>query len=74
MRYITRFLGTPGDWRMVPVIANGQPAAVVHLRGEDGAHREFGVAVLTTTPSGIARIVVFGDPGLSARFASSKAI
>jgi RNA polymerase sigma-70 factor, ECF subfamily len=73
MRYVTRFLGTPGDWRMVPVIANGQPAAVAYLRGEDGIHREFGVAVLTTTPTGIARIVVFGDPDLSARFTSSKA-
>ncbi|GAB2811954.1 sigma-70 family RNA polymerase sigma factor [Actinoallomurus bryophytorum] len=68
MRYVTRFLGTPGDWRMVPVVANGQPAAAAFLRGEDGTHRAFGLAVLTTTYAGIARITVFGDPGLAARF------
>jgi RNA polymerase sigma-70 factor (ECF subfamily) len=68
MRHIARFLGAPGDWRMVPVAANGQPAAAAYLRGDDGVHRAFGVAVLTTTPTGIARVVVFGDPGLTAGF------
>jgi RNA polymerase sigma-70 factor, ECF subfamily len=57
---------------MVPVTANGQPAAAACLRGDDGVHRAFGVAVLTTTPTGIAGIVVFGDPGLTAGFASSS--
>ena len=39
-----------------------------YLRGTDGVHRAFGLAVLTVTGTGIARIVVFGDPGLVTRF------
>ncbi|MFD9888714.1 sigma-70 family RNA polymerase sigma factor [Amycolatopsis sp. NPDC059027] len=67
--YLTRYaLGAPGDWRMLPVSANGQPAAVAYRLGEDGAHHVYGVAVLTTSPTGLARITVFGDPGLAARF------
>jgi RNA polymerase sigma-70 factor (ECF subfamily) len=64
----TQVLGSPGDWRMLPTSANGQPAVVAYLRGSDGAHHAFGAAVLTLTATGIARIVVFGDPGLVARF------
>lgn len=69
MRYITtQALGSPGDWRMVPTSANGQPAVVAYQRGSDGAHHALGVAVLDLTPEGIAGIVVFGDPGLAAKF------
>jgi hypothetical protein len=53
--------------------AGGLPAAAAYLRDEDGVHRPFGVAVLTTTPTGIARIVVFGGPGHVARFCPPKA-
>ena len=66
-------LGSPGDWRMVPAGANGQPAAVAYLR--DGAvHRSYGVLVLTAGPAedgcgaAVARITVFADPGLTAAF------
>ena len=48
--------------------ANGQPAAAAYLRGPDGVHRAFGIAVLTATATGISRIVVFGDPGEVTRF------
>ena len=61
-------LGSSGEWRMVPTSANGQPAAAAYRRGADGVHHAFGVAVLTTTVSGIARTAVFGDPGLVPRF------
>ena len=61
-------LGSPGDWRMVPVAANGQPAAAAYLRGGDGVYRAYGIVVLTVTTTGIARIVVFGDPGLFGAF------
>ncbi|MBO0682357.1 MAG: sigma-70 family RNA polymerase sigma factor [Candidatus Dormibacteraeota bacterium] len=60
-------LGSPGEWRMVATAANGQPAAAVYRRDAEGVHRAFGVAVLTTTPTGIARITLFGDPALVAR-------
>jgi RNA polymerase sigma-70 factor, ECF subfamily len=61
-------LGSPGEWRMIPTGANGQPAAVAYRRGSDGVHRAFGVAVLTVTAAGIARITLFGDPALVSRF------
>jgi RNA polymerase sigma-70 factor, ECF subfamily len=61
-------LGSPGDWRMLETAANGQPAAGAYLRGADGVHRAFAIAVLTPTASGIAGIVVFGDAGLFPRF------
>ena len=68
MRYVRQFFGAPGDWKMAATAANGQPAAAAYLRGTDGVHRAFGLAVLTVTGTGIARIVVFGDPGLVTRF------
>ena len=68
MRYVSRFFGAPGDWQMAATAANGQPAAATYLRGADGVHRAFGLAVLTVTATGISRIVVFGDPGLVTRF------
>ena len=68
MRYLSRFFGAPGDWQMAATAANGQPAAATYLRGADGVHRAFGLAVLTVTATGISRIVVFGDPGLVTRF------
>jgi RNA polymerase sigma-70 factor (ECF subfamily) len=60
----THVLGTPGDWRMLPTTANGQPAAVAYRRGPDGGLHAFGIAVLTVTATGISRIVVFGDAAL----------
>jgi RNA polymerase sigma-70 factor, ECF subfamily len=61
-------LGSPGDWRMIPVAANGQPAAAAYLRGGDGAYQAYAIVVLTVTSTGIAKIVVFGDPGLFPAF------
>ncbi|MCY1140819.1 sigma-70 family RNA polymerase sigma factor [Actinoplanes sp. Pm04-4] len=58
-------VGEPGDWQMEPVVANGQPAAVVHFRGEP-----MGVAVLDCRLDGIAAVTVFSDPGLVAHFRS----
>ncbi|WP_394831312.1 RNA polymerase subunit sigma-70 [Pendulispora rubella] len=65
-------LGAPGEWRMVPTAANGQPAVMAYRRGEDGAHHPFGIAVLTFRPSGISRIVVFGNPALVAKFEAAQ--
>jgi RNA polymerase sigma-70 factor, ECF subfamily len=59
----THVLGSPGDWRMVPIIANGQPAAAAYWHGEP-----FGIAVLMVSATGISRIVVFGDPSLITAF------
>jgi RNA polymerase sigma-70 factor, ECF subfamily len=61
-------VGAPGMWRMVPTAANGQPAAVAYVRGEDGVLRAFGMGVLWPTATGISRIVAIEDPGLAGRF------
>ncbi|MDT5244843.1 MAG: polymerase sigma-70 factor, subfamily [Mycobacterium sp.] len=66
--YLAGVVGVPGDWRMVAIAANGQPAAAAYRRDEDGVMRAFGIAALDVTASGIARIVVFGDPGLVTLF------
>ncbi|UWZ49739.1 RNA polymerase subunit sigma-70 [Dactylosporangium matsuzakiense] len=57
--YLAQVLGGPGDWHLAPTWMNGQPAAYVRYRGEP-----FGAAVLSTTATGIRRIVAFGLPGL----------
>jgi RNA polymerase sigma-70 factor, ECF subfamily len=68
LRYLAQVIGSPGDWRMVPTVANGQPAAIASY--QDSA---FGLGVLTVTPTGIARITVFGDSaGLEARFGQRR--
>jgi RNA polymerase sigma-70 factor (ECF subfamily) len=68
LRYLAHVIGSPGDWRMSPVLANGQPAAVAHYR--DSA---YGLGVLTVTQAGIARITVFdGGPDLAARFGFTR--
>jgi RNA polymerase sigma-70 factor (ECF subfamily) len=61
-------MGAAGDWRMLPTSANGQPAAAAYLRGSAGVHRAYGVALLTTSASRIARITVFAEPRLVERF------
>jgi len=66
--YLAEVVGVPGDWRMVAIAANGQPAAAAYRRDNDGVLRAFGIAALDVTASGIARIVVFGEPGLVTLF------
>ena len=64
-----QILGAPGDWRMSPSSANGQPAAAAYRRGPGGGARQpYGVVMLTATAGGITAIRSFGDPGLVARF------
>ncbi|WP_232668195.1 RNA polymerase subunit sigma-70 [Pseudonocardia sp. TRM90224] len=67
-------IGAPGAWRMLPTVANGQPAAAAYLIGDDGRHHAFGIGSLTITPAGIARIVAFGDAGLVQRFGFPPAV
>jgi len=66
--YLAGVVGVQGDWRMVPIGANGQPAVAAYRRDDDGVRRAFGIAVLDVTATGIARIVVYGDPGLVTLF------
>ena len=64
----SNFLTGPGRDRLVPVVANGQPAFAVYQREPDGTYHAHALQVLTVTPRGIARIVAFVDPGLFASF------
>jgi RNA polymerase sigma-70 factor, ECF subfamily len=66
--FLAGVVGVHGDWRMIAIAANGQPAAAAYRRDADGVLRAFGIATLDVTASGIARIVVFGDPGLVTLF------
>jgi RNA polymerase sigma-70 factor (ECF subfamily) len=65
----TYVLGTPGDWKMVAVTANDQPAALVYRRDAAGTMQPNGIVVLTATTAGVSRVVAFHhDPGLVAPF------
>ena len=61
-----------GQLRLVPVMANGQPAFAVYQREPDEGYHAHAVLVptVTATPAGtgIARIVAFQNPGLFASF------
>ena len=67
-------LGTPGDWRMIPTTANGQPAAAVYHRHPDGSLRAHGIVVLAPTATGISRVTEFHDPDLVGTFGFPPAL
>ena len=66
--FASQVLTGPGRLRMVPTTANGQLAAAAYRRGRDGVYHAHAVHLLSLTPTGIARIVVFLDPALFAGF------
>jgi len=75
LRYLAHVIGAPGDWRMTPVGANGQPAVAAYYRDGDGAYQALGIAVLGVSAAGISRITVFGDGAdLVARFGFPPAV
>jgi RNA polymerase sigma-70 factor (ECF subfamily) len=57
-----------GGFRMVPVMANGQPAFAAYTRGDNGSYHAHEVLLPTTSKTGIARIVVFLNPDLFRMF------
>jgi RNA polymerase sigma-70 factor, ECF subfamily len=63
-----RVLHAPGEYRMFPTIANGQPAAVAYRRNDDDVLAPFAIAVLSTDEMHITGITVFADPMLVQRF------
>ncbi len=60
-------LPRPGEFRMLPVAANGQPAFAAYMR-EDGRHRAHAIQVLTAGAGRISRIVSFNDAALFPAF------
>jgi RNA polymerase sigma-70 factor (ECF subfamily) len=61
---------SPGDMRMLPLIANGQPAAAMYMRAGPGVqvHVPFQLHVLDVHPDGVSRVVAFLDDTLFAKF------
>ncbi len=60
--------GGPGDLRLVPTEANGQPAFAMYLHGDDGDYHPFQLHVLTVTSSGVAHVTAFLGVRLFAAF------
>ncbi len=61
-------------FRMVPTLANGQPAVVAYQRAGDGRYEGHGVQVLTVIGARIARITAFNDPSLVPTFGLAPAL
>lgn len=67
---LTRGMGSRGDWRMVPVWANRQPAAATYVRGRgESTFRAFAVTLLRVDDGLITDISAFEVPGLFSAFA-----
>jgi RNA polymerase sigma-70 factor (ECF subfamily) len=67
--YLAAFaIGSPGDWRLTGLRANGQLGAAAYRRGPDGGYHQFAVVVLATTSTQLKRISLFTDPELFAVF------
>ncbi|MGB6576548.1 MAG: RNA polymerase subunit sigma-70, partial [Streptosporangiaceae bacterium] len=64
----SHLLTEPGQLRLVPVTANGQPAFGVYQREPSGAYHAHAVLMLTATTTGIARIIAFQNPDLFRSF------
>jgi RNA polymerase sigma-70 factor, ECF subfamily len=76
---IGRFLGArvlrqPGDLKMVPVAANGQPGFAGYLLGRDGHRHAHAVQVLTVSSAAIAHVVSFNQPELFGVFGLPPAL
>jgi RNA polymerase sigma-70 factor (ECF subfamily) len=58
----------PGDMRLIPTKANGQPAFGLYMRGDDDIYRPFNLPVLTLSASGVTHVACFFDLRLFATF------
>jgi RNA polymerase sigma-70 factor, ECF subfamily len=57
----------PGDMRLIPLTANGQPAAAMYMR-EGDKHLPFQLHVVDFAPDGVAHVVAFLDIALFEKF------
>jgi RNA polymerase sigma-70 factor (ECF subfamily) len=63
----------PGDMRLVPTRANGQPAFGLYMRQGD-VYKPFNLPVLTLTPSGVSHVSCFFDLRLFETFGLPSSI
>jgi RNA polymerase sigma-70 factor (ECF subfamily) len=61
-------IGQVGDWRMVPLHANGQLGAAAYRLDADDMYHPFAIVVVATTPTHLTRISLFAEPALFSRF------
>ena len=64
---------SPGDMRMLPLIANGQPAAAMYMRAGE-VHVPFQLHVLDMRADGVSRVVAFLDDTLFAKFGLPRSL
>jgi len=57
----------PGDMRLIPLTANGQPAAAMYMRSGE-QHLPFQLHVLDMRAGGVSHVVAFLDTALFAKF------
>jgi RNA polymerase sigma-70 factor, ECF subfamily len=58
----------PGEIRLLPTQANGQPAFAMYIHDPDGGWRAFQLQVLTLTEAGISHVTAFFDLDLFPKF------
>jgi RNA polymerase sigma-70 factor (ECF subfamily) len=58
---------SPGDMRLIPLVANGQPAAAMYMRAGD-VHVPFQLHVLDVRTDGVSHVVAFLDGTLFEKF------
>ncbi len=58
---------SPGDMRLLPLVANGQPAAAMYMRAGE-AHLPFQLHVLDMSTERVSHVVAFLDHTLFAKF------
>ena len=63
-----RVLRRAGDFRLMPVTANGQPSFAAYMRDDDGRHRAHAIQVLAVRNGQVSRIVSFNDGALFPAF------
>ena len=61
---------SPGDMRLIPLTANGQPAAAMYMRSATSGdeHLPFQLHVLDMRADGVSHVVAFLDTALFAKF------
>ena len=57
----------PGDMRLIPLVANGQPAAAMYMRDGD-QHLPFQLHVIDMRSDGVSHVVAFFNTTLFAKF------
>jgi RNA polymerase sigma-70 factor (ECF subfamily) len=69
VRFIARSYAMRGiDWRMLPIAANGQPAAAAYVRADDGVYRAHTLQVFAVDGGAISHTVAFQDNRLFEAF------